>query len=71
MDFKKISDTVWELPAEGEMKVPVRVYADEQLLAQMQRDRSMGQAKNVATLPGIVKASFVMPDGHEGFAVPV
>lgn len=71
MDFRKISEAVWELPAEGDMNVPVRVYADEQLLGQMQRDRSMGQARNVATLPGIVKASFVMPDGHEGFTIPV
>ena len=71
MDFKKISEAVWELPAEGEMRVPVRVYADEALLQQMQRDRTMGQARNVATLPGIVKASFVMPDGHEGYTVLV
>ncbi len=67
MDLKKISEAVWELaPSEG-MRVPVRVFADEALLQQMRRDRTMAQARNVATLPGIVRASFVMPDGHEGY----
>ncbi len=67
MDLKKISEAVWELAPNEGMRVPVRVFADEALLQQMRRDRTMAQAMNVATLPGIVRASFVMPDGHEGY----
>ncbi|MFH0973786.1 MAG: hypothetical protein V1817_03310 [Candidatus Micrarchaeota archaeon] len=47
--------------------MPVRLYAGEALLKKMQEDRTLGQARNVAALPGIIEASMVMPDGHEGF----
>lgn len=67
LDFKKIRDAVYELPKSGAMRVPVRLYASEVLLKKMQQDRTLGQARNVATLPGIIEASMVMPDGHEGF----
>ena len=53
------------------MRVPVRVYADEGLAAKMSSDRTLGQAANVATLPGIVGHVVVLPDGHEGYGFPV
>jgi tRNA-splicing ligase RtcB len=34
-------------------------------------DKVRDQATNVATLPGIVKASYVMPDGHWGYGFPI
>jgi tRNA-splicing ligase RtcB len=71
LEFKKIREAVWETPKSGAMRVPLRVYAEEALLQQMRRDRTFEQAKNVATLPGIIKASFVMPDGHEGYGFPI
>jgi tRNA-splicing ligase RtcB len=71
MDFNKLSEVVWELPREGGMRVPVRVYAMEHMLAKMAEDRTLQQAKNVATLPGILGASMVMPDGHEGYGFPI
>ncbi|MCX6778305.1 MAG: RtcB family protein, partial [Candidatus Micrarchaeota archaeon] len=37
----------------------------------MGRDRSFSQATNVAKLPGIVRSSFIMPDGHEGYGFPI
>ena len=67
IELKKISDNVWEIPKSGEMKVPTRIFASEKLLEKMKQDRSLGQAKNVAFLPGIYKYACVMPDGHEGF----
>lgn len=70
-NFKKISDAVWELPKEGNMNVPVRVFATAPLLEKMKRDRSLRQAKNVACLPGILEAAMVMPDGHEGYGFPI
>jgi tRNA-splicing ligase RtcB len=47
------------------------VFADHVLLAQMQRDRSLQQLANVATLPGVWGAVLGMPDMHEGYGFPV
>ena len=55
----------------GRMRVPVRVYADGNLAAKMSSDRTLRQAANVATLPGIVGHVVVLPDGHEGYGFPV
>ncbi|MGC9079817.1 MAG: RtcB family protein [Nanopusillaceae archaeon] len=73
MDIKirKISENIYEIPQEGNMNVPVRIYASESLLEKMKQDKTLIQGKNVATLPGIQKYSIVMPDGHEGYGFPV
>jgi tRNA-splicing ligase RtcB len=52
------------------MRVPVRVFAGEKLLAEMD-EQVFVQAANVATLPGIVEASFCMPDAHWGYGFPI
>jgi tRNA-splicing ligase RtcB len=57
-------------PGSG-MRVPARIFADEDLLAQIRRDRSISQLVNVTTLPGIVDAALGMPDMHEGYGFPV
>jgi len=71
MDLRKIDDNTWEIPAEGEMKVPARVYASARLLEDIRRDQTLVQARNVACLPGIVRRSFVMPDAHQGYGFPI
>ena len=53
------------------MRVPARVYADEKLMQQIAKDKSLEQAANVATLPGIVKYSLAMPDIHWGYGFPI
>jgi tRNA-splicing ligase RtcB len=53
------------------MRVPARVFADEEILAAILRDRSLEQLENVATLPGIVDAALAMPDIHQGYGFPV
>ncbi len=65
--MKKIGECLWEIPKEGRMNVPARVFADEQLLAKMKQDKTIEQVMNVACLPGIYKFSAVMPDGHQGY----
>jgi tRNA-splicing ligase RtcB len=62
-----------EIPAgaRGDMRVPVRIYADDELWRQIARDRSLEQAVNVATLPGVTDCVYVMPDVHEGYGFPV
>ncbi|MBV9193759.1 MAG: RtcB family protein [Solirubrobacterales bacterium] len=53
------------------MRVPGRLFADAELLAAIERDHSLEQLGNVATLPGIVEASLAMPDIHQGYGFPV
>jgi tRNA-splicing ligase RtcB len=63
--IKRINETTWELPAsykEG-MRVPARIIASEQIINSMDRG-VFEQLTNVATLPGIQKYAFCMPDGH-------
>jgi tRNA-splicing ligase RtcB len=52
------------------MRVPVRVFAGEKLLREMD-EQVFVQAANVASLPGIVEASFCMPDAHWGYGFPI
>ena len=70
---KKIAEYQYEIEADSNagMKVPVRIYANDQLLEKMLTDRTIKQAKNVASIPGIVGHSVVLPDGHEGYGFPV
>jgi len=60
----------WYIEPFGKMRVPVIIYADEQSIKQMD-ENVYRQAANVASLPGIVKASYVMPDGHWGYGFPI
>ena len=53
------------------MRVPVTIYANENLLEKMMLDRTIRQAINVSSIPGIVGSSIVLPDGHEGYGFPV
>lgn len=66
-------DCLWEIPktARPDMRVPALVYAIEELVEDLSQDRTLDQLMNVATLPGIVKAAIVMPDGHEGYGFPI
>jgi tRNA-splicing ligase RtcB len=52
------------------MRVPARVYATEKLVSQMD-DGVFDQVSNVATLPGIVRYAYCMPDGHWGYGFPI
>jgi tRNA-splicing ligase RtcB (3'-phosphate/5'-hydroxy nucleic acid ligase) len=55
----------------GEMRVPGIVLASPRLLPEASADRSLEQVVNVATLPGIVEASYAMPDMHWGYGFPI
>ncbi len=68
--FTKLSDTAWQLEPTGKMRVPAILYASEALLREMD-DKVAEQASNVATLPGIVQASYAMPDAHWGYGFPI
>ena len=70
---RRIDETLVEIPASAraDMKVPARFFADDVLWAQIVSDRSIEQLTNVATLPGVSKAVYSMPDTHEGYGFPV
>jgi len=70
--FTKISDAIWELPIDYKegMRVPARIYATEKLLLEMDAG-VIDQVTNVATLPGILKYAYCMPDGHWGYGFPI
>jgi len=67
-EFKKISDVIWEIPTSFKqgMRVPARIYATKNIVDQMDL-MVYDQITNVATLPGIQKYAFCMPDGHIPF----
>jgi tRNA-splicing ligase RtcB len=70
--LQKISDTVWELPPtyKDGMRVPARIIATEKLVREMD-EAVYQQISNVATLPGITRCAFCMPDGHSGYGFPI
>lgn len=69
MQPKHVRAGVWEFK-EADMPVPVRIYASEKLLKEIE-EGVFRQAMNVSKLPGIQKASLVMPDGHYGYGFPI
>ncbi|MEM1844689.1 MAG: RtcB family protein, partial [Ignisphaera sp.] len=71
--LKKIDDVIWMIPKEYKkcMHVPAIIYADEFLLNKMKEDATLDQAANVSCLPGIVVASYTLPDGHQGYGFPI
>ena len=68
--FTRVDPTTWRLDPHGAMRVPVVIYADDALIQDMD-DKVVEQAANVAMLPGIVKASYAMPDAHWGYGFPI
>ncbi len=64
------SEYSWEIPRRGKMRVPAIIYASAELIEGMD-DKVFEQATNVASLPGIVKASYAMPDAHWGYGFPI
>jgi len=72
MKVRPVGDCVWEIPPSEKpgMRVPARIYASEALLGQMDKG-VFEQVTNVACLPGIVRASLCMPDGHWGYGFPI
>jgi tRNA-splicing ligase RtcB len=61
----------WRIEPSGEMAVPGIVFASRDLLPGAAEDRSLEQVAAVATLPGIVAASYAMPDVHWGYGFPI
>lgn len=73
VSLTKIGSCKYEIPSTEKkgMRVPGIIYANDELLNGIRADESLNQVMNVATLPGIVKASAAMPDIHLGYGFPI
>lgn len=71
--LKKVDKYIWEIPTSynPKMRVPSRIFSDEILMEKMKNDLTLEQSTHVAQLPGIYKASIVLPDGHQGYGFPI
>jgi tRNA-splicing ligase RtcB len=69
--LERVREYVWEMPQEGDMRVPARVLASEPLLEEIADDKTLQQLRNTTHLPGIQKYAICMPDGHQGYGFPV
>jgi tRNA-splicing ligase RtcB len=69
--FKDLGNATWLMEKEGIMRVPAVIIGTKALVDAMSKDRTIGQLRNMASLPGIVKNAVLMPDGHEGYGFPI
>ncbi len=72
-DLIKINEYTYEISDayRSDMRVPARVFTHASMLDSITADRSLEQLVNVATLPGIQKYAFAMPDIHQGYGFPI
>jgi tRNA-splicing ligase RtcB len=73
MDLTRLvrkADAEWWIEPHGRMRVPGVLYGTEALVLDMD-EKVFDQLANVATLPGIVRAAYAMPDAHWGYGFPI
>src|SRR5438093_1295480 len=71
VELQRVGDCVWEIPRQGGMRVPGRIYASEKLMAELRDDPALEQVAHGAHLPGIVGHALAMPDIHWGYGFPI
>jgi tRNA-splicing ligase RtcB len=73
MDLSQLtrkSDVEWWIERHPGMRVPGIIYGSEALVKDMDA-KVYEQVANVATLRGIERASYAMPDAHWGYGFPI
>lgn len=72
-DLIKLTDWCYDIPQSfrQDMRVAARAFMTQEMFKDVSGDRSLEQLVNVATLPGIQKAAFAMPDMHQGYGFPI
>ncbi len=67
--LEQVEPCVWKIPKSyrADMRVDGLIFADDRLIEQIRKDQGPEQVVNVATLPGIQRASLAMPDIHWGY----
>ncbi len=71
--IERIDEVRWRIPQDYKpgMRVPGIIFATPRLIQHILADKAPEQVANVATLPGIQRASFAMPDIHWGYGFPI
>jgi len=71
--LEEVEPFVWRVPVGSVpgMRVPGIVFATKEMATKAVEDRAVEQVAQVATLPGIVEASYAMPDIHWGYGFPI
>ena len=79
MNVNKIDDNIYEISPKTlmarikgniekfQMRVPVKIYANDYILEKIRQDRTLDQICNVACLPGIQKHAIALSDAHQGY----
>jgi tRNA-splicing ligase RtcB (3'-phosphate/5'-hydroxy nucleic acid ligase) len=67
--LRKIDDFRYLIPLSYKkgMQVEGLIYANDNLIRQIEKDQTLDQVANVATLPGLAGRSLAMPDAHQGY----
>ncbi len=67
--LKKLDDYRYVIPAsyKNGMLIEGLIYANDEMIGHIEKDLTMEQVANVATLPGFVGRSLAMPDAHQGY----
>jgi tRNA-splicing ligase RtcB (3'-phosphate/5'-hydroxy nucleic acid ligase) len=68
---REVAPFEWELEQREPMLVPGRVFASRRMVESGELENALEQVRNVACLPGIVRASYAMPDIHWGYGFPI
>jgi tRNA-splicing ligase RtcB (3'-phosphate/5'-hydroxy nucleic acid ligase) len=68
--LQRVSESEWRIDPQGKMRVPAVLFASEELIREMDA-KVYEQIVNVASLPGIQKAAYAMPDAHWGYGFPI
>lgn len=79
MNVNKVGENIYEIPPKTlmtriqgniekfQMRVPVKIYANNYILEKIKVDRTLDQICNVACLPGIQKHAIALSDAHQGY----
>lgn len=68
--LQQVSESEWRIEPQGKMRVPAILFASAELIRDMDA-KVYEQIVNVASLPGIQKAAYAMPDAHWGYGFPI
>jgi tRNA-splicing ligase RtcB len=71
ISVQRIDDYRWRVNQTGDMRTDGLIFADAELMHDLEGDQCIQQVVNVAHLPGIVGPSIAMPDIHWGYGFPI
>ncbi len=71
MKIRREGKYIWRIEKENDMRVDAVVFTDSETINDPQFIEAIKQLMNVATLPGVVKEVYGMPDIHWGYGFPI